>query len=237
MRVVFRYYPVMLALAGKKCVIVGGGSVAERKASALLESGAVVVVISPELTPLLTKLADQGQLTILNRSYERGDIAGAFLVYAASGDRGVNEAVCQEAEEDGALVNAADDPDGSSFIVPAVMNRGNLQIAVSTSGASPGTAVAIKEELEQRYGEEYDLILQFLSEVRAALMASCTDQRLRRRLLQETAGWDVLTLVREGGFDAFRGRVLERASAAPEDLARLMWDGLMPGFNSENEME
>lgn len=142
-------YPVFIELHHRACVVVGGGSVAERKVQALLEAGADVTVVSPAITPVLQELARTGALQHVNRDREDGDLEGSFLVVAATGDAAVNRAVSAEARERNMLVNVVDVPELCNFFVPAVCRRGDLQIAVSTSGRAPALARAIGRRLEK----------------------------------------------------------------------------------------
>lgn len=160
------YYPVFLSLQGKRCVVVGGGAVAERKVMSLLECGGAVLVISPRVVKGLRLLAEQGKLRLLERSYRHGDLKGAKLAIAATNNADVNAAVAGEAQKRGILVNVVDDPVQSDFIVPSSLRRGELVIAVSTSGESPALARKIRTELEKRFDPEYAQLVALVSEVR-----------------------------------------------------------------------
>src|SRR5262245_52762647 len=128
------YYPVVLKLAGRHAVVVGGGEVAEHKAHSLLESGARVTIVSPEINPGLRRLAAAGSLSILAREYESKDIQGAFLVIAATDNPAVQETVWRDAQSSRVLVNTVDEPDRCDFIMPSVIRRDDLIVSVSTSG-------------------------------------------------------------------------------------------------------
>ena len=149
-------YPMFVNVAGRRCVVVGGGGVAARKARGLLEHGAEVVVVSPGVRPEL----EAAGVEILRRPYETGDLEGAFLAFAATDSRGVNAAVSLEAEERGIPVNVADKPSEGDFALPATLRRGGLQVAVSTGGASPTLARRIKEELEPAFAAEWAGIVE-----------------------------------------------------------------------------
>src|SRR5581483_10147284 len=155
-----RYYPVLLDLAGRPCVVVGGGAVAEGKVPPLVAAGARVTVIAPALTPALAAQQRAGRFTHLARAYRPGDLAGAFLVIGATGDPEVNRAVHAEATERGALINVVDDPPHCGFILPSVLRRGDLVVAVSTSGSAPALAVRLRERLERELGDEYARFLE-----------------------------------------------------------------------------
>jgi len=161
------YYPIFLNIRGKRCVVVGGGQVARRKVRALLESGADVEVISPELCRELDKLAGSGQIRVLRRAYQPGDLAGATIAIAASSERSVNLAVAREARKKGVLLNVVDDRDTSDFIAPAYLRRGEVTVAISTSGTSPALARKIRIRLEKVISEEYAALTRLVGEVRA----------------------------------------------------------------------
>ncbi len=147
-------HPIFLDLDGQPVTVVGGGAVAERKVETLLESGARVTVVSPEVTGHLAALAADGRVTLVRRAYQPGDLAGCRLAYAATSDSGVNRAVRDEARDAGVWLNAIDQPDLCEFITPAIVRRGDLTIAVSTNGRAPGMARQIRERLEAEYGPD-----------------------------------------------------------------------------------
>jgi precorrin-2 dehydrogenase / sirohydrochlorin ferrochelatase len=151
-------YPIFLDLSGRRCVVVGGGQVANRKARKLLQARAEVVVISPEIRPELESVASE----VHRRPYEAGDLEGAYLAFAATDAREVNAAVALEAKERDIPVNVADGPSGGDFALPSVLRRGRLQVAVSTGGASPTLARRIKGELEETFGPEWAGIVEEL---------------------------------------------------------------------------
>jgi len=161
------YYPVSLNISGRKCVVVGGGQVALRKAKALLEHGADVEVISPELCPQLVKLSESGEIGILAREYQSGDLKEAFVAIAATDDSEVNQQMVTEARKDAVLVSVVDDAENSDFIAPSYLRRGEVTIAVSTSGRSPALARKIRTRLEKELGDEYASLTRLISEVRA----------------------------------------------------------------------
>ena len=161
------YYPVFLNINGKKCVVVGGGQVALRKVKTLLEHGAVVEVVSPNLGSELSQLAESGQIRLLQRSYRAGDLQDAVIVIAATNDRNTNLEVAKEARKRGVLVNVVDDAESSDFIAPSYLRRGDVTIAVSTGGRSPALARKIRTRLEKDFGDEYAALALLLDEVRA----------------------------------------------------------------------
>jgi siroheme synthase-like protein len=164
-------YPIFVELEGRPCLVVGGGAVAEGKVNGLLAASADVTVVSPALTPALMGAAREGRIHHHRRAYRDGDLAGFTLAFAATGERDVNAAVAAEGERLGVWVNAADDPAHCDFILPSVLRRGALTVAVSTGGASPALARAVREDLERHLGEEYAALVDVAGEVRRALRA------------------------------------------------------------------
>ena len=142
------FYPVFLNLTGRRCVIIGGGQIAEGKISKLLDSGAKIIVISPDATQGIRGFAERGQIEFDLRKYQEGDLQGAFLVIAATNDRVVNQEIFEEAEKQGILLNAVDDMPRCSFIAPSIVEKGPVTVAISTGGASPALARKLRENME-----------------------------------------------------------------------------------------
>ena len=159
-----RTHPVFLCLDGCRCVVVGGGPVAAAKAAALLRAGARVTVVAPDLPQALA-----GSVRHVAREYRPGDLRGAVLAYAVVDDDETIVRLRAEAERERVLLNVSDRPEACTFLAPAVVERGGLQIAVGTGGASPGLAAALRRELEERFGPEYASLVAILEAVRAAL--------------------------------------------------------------------
>src|SRR5580700_2916446 len=165
------YIPIFLDVTGRECVVVGGGEVAARKVESILEAGAHVTVVSPSLSPPMKAIVAQEQVTHIARDYQRGDIRGCVLVYAATDDPKLHRELAAEARTLGIPINIADEPALCSFIAPAVVKRGALQIAISTGGASPAFAARIRRELEDRFGAEYARTLDLMRAARRRLHA------------------------------------------------------------------
>jgi siroheme synthase-like protein len=160
-------YPVALDLQGRDCLVVGGGPVAEGKVKGLLEAGARVTIVSPLVTERLREWIGQGRCRHAAREYRPRDVAGQTVVLVATGDARVTARVHRDARRAGALVNAADDPGRCDFYLPAVLRRGRLVVAVSTGGASPTVARAVRDELERLVPESYGALLEVVASVRA----------------------------------------------------------------------
>ena len=201
-----RYYPICLDLRGRRCMVVSGGAVAVRKAHSLLECGAQVTVISPDLLPALADSARLGSITHLPRPYQRGDLESAWLCIAATDDPKTNEAVYAEATERGLLVNVVDDPDRCNFIVPAVVRRGSVAVAVSTGGAGPALAKRLRQELEQSIGPEYGELAELMAELRQEVKMWFPSPSDRQAAWQRVLDSGALELLRQGQKDAARER-------------------------------
>lgn len=161
-----RFYPVMLRLSDRPVLVVGGGKVAARKATGLLEAGARVTVVSPRFVPAFDRLVDAAALTVIQRPYAPEDLVGMALVVAATDDRNVNAHVRADARRHGVLVGVADDPEWSDFLVPAVVRRGDLVLAISTSGRSPGLAGQLRRELDHLVPDDWELLVRLLGRAR-----------------------------------------------------------------------
>jgi precorrin-2 dehydrogenase/sirohydrochlorin ferrochelatase len=192
------YLPIFVDARGRHCVVIGGGEIAERKTRSLIEAGAEVTVVSPSLTAGLAALAKRNTIRHFARTYRPGDLEGVFLAYEASGEVETECAAAAEARERGALINVADMPDLCSFIAPAVIKRGGLQIAVSTGGASPAFARKIREELQDRFGPEYGLMIDLLAAARQWLQAREDDLDARTRLLTALVRSDLCECLHRG---------------------------------------
>ncbi len=202
-----RYYPVFLDIAGKPVVVIGGGEVALRKVESLLDAGARVTVVSPTLHPELQSLATEGRVEHVAREYKPGDLEGCSLAFVGTDDRSVNAAVSGEGRQRGVWVNAVDDIPNCDFIVPGIVCRGDLIVAVSTSARSPAMARKMREQLEEFVTEEHVLMLDLAAEVRRELRD--------REVMVEPDVWnaaldaEVKRLLGEGRRDEAKQRLLK----------------------------
>jgi len=197
------YYPVFLDLRGKRCVVIGGGPLAAQKALGLVQAEASVEVYAPEVVPELL----ESPVAVFRRPYRKGDLAGARLAIDAGGDPLVTAVARREADEQGVLLNVVDVPAACDFIAPAVVKRGPLQVAISTSGESPFLASALRRRLETELGEEWRELVELVGEVRRDLRrrrVPVVDQtRIYGRLLDSS----ILDLLREGAVAAARREI------------------------------
>jgi precorrin-2 dehydrogenase/sirohydrochlorin ferrochelatase len=195
-------YPVNLIVAGRRCVVVGGGRIAARKAEGLLACGAVVHVIAPRVGPEVRALDG---VTWEERSYQQGEVGGYQLAVTATGNTTVDGAVFADGEAAGIWVNSADDPARCSFTLPAVVRRGPVVLTVSTGGHSPALAVWLKERLAADVGPEYEVLAALLSEERDAVRAGggSTEDVDWRSALDS----DMLDLIRSGHLQQAKERL------------------------------
>ncbi len=181
------YIPIFLDVTGRECVVVGGGEVAARKVESLVEAGARVTVVSPRLSPALAAIVANGSVTHIARDYQPGDMRGCVVGYAATDDPKLHREVVAEGRALGIPVNIVDVPELCTFIAPAVVKRGDLQIAISTGGASPAFAARLRRNLEDQFGTEYALTLEVLRAARQRLHAGEIDPAERMRRLKDLA--------------------------------------------------
>lgn len=208
------YYPVFLDLSGKKVVVVGGGKVAQRKIETLLEYGAVIYVISKDLTPELQERVKNGNIMFLAHEFEEGYIEDAFLVIIATNDKMLNQRVSTLAKERNILVNTVDRPEECNFIVPSIVKRGDLLIAVSTSGKSPTLAKRIKEKLIDQFGKEYGDFLNMMGRIRKEVLLKDISEGERGRIFHELVDSSMLDLIKRQDF-ASVATELERMLKSP----------------------
>jgi siroheme synthase-like protein len=199
-------YPILLRLKGRRCVVVGGGKVAARKVKGLLECGAKVKVIAPELTPELARLAKNEKLQYIGRAYRPTDIKGAFLVIGATDSEATNRRIWAEAEKQGMLVNIVDRPELCSFTLPARINRGPVTVAISTGGASPALARRLREVLEEIIGPEFGKLALLLQSLREEVNESYATEAKRRQAWNRMLDSEVLSLLRQGKLKEAKAR-------------------------------
>jgi precorrin-2 dehydrogenase/sirohydrochlorin ferrochelatase len=217
------YYPIFLDLKGKKAVVVGGGMVAQRKIETLMEHGAEVHVISRALTPDLNRQVKTGRVKLLGEEFLETQLDGAFMVIAATDDTGLNRRVSQAAQERGLLVNAVDQPDDCNFIVPSNLKRGDLRIAVSTSGKSPALARKVREDLERHFGREYELFLNLMGRMRKEILARGQSQKSNSQIFRELIDSSILKAIGRGAWDEAASALSDiiKIAYTPEEVRKL----------------
>jgi siroheme synthase-like protein len=205
------YYPVFLNLSGRNCVVAGGGHVALRKVTTLLQHGAAITVISPCLCKGLRELHGEGKILVRHRAYQAGDLEGAYIAIIATGNRTVNLHASLEARCNRIPVNVVDDPGLSDFIVPAIVRRGSVSIAVSTAGKSPALARKIRIMLEGKLDNEYAELALLVEGVRRE--AKRLKLKISGKRWQEAIDLDyMLGLIKQGKSEKARDVLLERLS-------------------------
>jgi precorrin-2 dehydrogenase/sirohydrochlorin ferrochelatase len=208
-----RFYPILVDLQGKRALVVGGGKVAQRKIETLLEHGASVRVVARDLTPPLEELRRGKKVEYLGVEFSDAFLEGAFFVFSATDDASLNRRVSRAAQQRGLLVNAVDQPADCNFIVPSVLSRGDLLVAVSTSGKSPAFARKVRLELERHFGEEYGLFLNLMGSLRKEILALGLSQDQNKDAFEALVHSDLLETIRDKNWDLaceIIGKVLGR---------------------------
>jgi precorrin-2 dehydrogenase/sirohydrochlorin ferrochelatase len=221
------YYPMMLDVRGRPAVVVGGDRVAAEKAAALRASGAHVTVIAPDFCDELQEQGRQGQITLRQKAYEPGDLAGAFVIIAATSDPQLVEAIWAETREGGQLVNIVDVPARCSFIMPSILRRGQLTIAVSTEGASPSLAKRIRQRLEEYFPHAYGTYLRLAATARTHLRRSSLSYERRDDFFSDFFASDILARLEAGderGATATTAALLRRYGVAVPAAALMNFD-------------
>ncbi|MGB5984048.1 MAG: bifunctional precorrin-2 dehydrogenase/sirohydrochlorin ferrochelatase [Desulfobacterales bacterium] len=217
-----RYYPVNLDISGRACLVVGGGAVATRKVLRLLQCGARVSVVSPEFTPTLEERAKGGELVLLRRGYRSEDLAEMFLVIGATNDEALNRRIHRDAEARGQLCNIADRPKVCNFILPAIVSRGDLVLAISTAGKSPALAKKLRRELADQIGPEYGPLLDLMGAVRRKLLAREHAPEEHKPLFEALLKRGLAALVAQGDIAAIDALLADVLGPG------FTWDAFMP---------
>jgi len=216
------YLPVFLDVTRRPVLVVGGGPVAERKLIALLDAEADVTLVSPRVTDMLSQLAAEGRIRHLRRECSLDDVDGQALVYACAGNRSLDEQLAGRARALGIPINIADDPELCTFIAPSVIRRGDLQIAVSTSGASPALARRFRKQLEREFGEEYAAALELMRAARVWLKERERDGAIRARKLERLACSNLILAIARGDIEAANEIIIDTVGVDIESIC--------PGF-------
>jgi precorrin-2 dehydrogenase/sirohydrochlorin ferrochelatase len=208
-----RYFPLVLKLENQLCLVVGGSAVAERKTLSLLKSGAKVKLVSKEVTPRLHRLSKEGLISYRQGEYQPADLAGVFLVIGATGCRATNQKLAEDCRARNLLVSIVDIPEDGNFFMPAVLTRGSLQIAVSTSGKSPLLARKIRQELGKKYGPAYGELADLLGAMRSSTKQEIKDQRARHAFFARLLDREVMRLMQKGFWKEAKERIEKNVSA------------------------
>lgn len=211
------YYPILLELEGKRALVVGGGKVAQRKVETLLEFGASIYIVSKELTSKLKKLLENGTIRLVGEEFREKHLDDVFLVTVATDDRQLNHKIGKSARERGLLVNTVDQPADCNFIVPSIVRRGDLLIAISTSGKSPALAKQIREQLEGQFGGEYEAFLILMGWLRNEVLARGLSHEENRQIFHEIVESDLLEAISEDDWEK-AGSTLSRILPSNIDI-------------------
>ena len=206
-------YPINLDLTGQACLVLGGGSVAERKVRRLLDEGAVVTVIAPALTPALQILAEEHQLSWQRRTYQPGDETTFFLIICATDDEAVSQAVSTAAKAQGKLLNVCDVPDLCNFTLPSIVRQGDLQLTISTNGKAPAFSRWLRKHLGQHFDERYGRWMAELAAIRKEGQALLATSRDRQAFWRQALTDDVMDLVENNEIDAASSLLRKRLAA------------------------
>ncbi len=210
-----RFLPIGLSVEDRPCVVVGGGSVAARRVGALLDAGAKVTVIAPEVRPEIERALHEWYGELIRERYSPENLEGAYLVIAATDNAEVNASVMQEARSRGILCSDTATADSGDFIVPSIIRRGDLVITVTTGGASPALSSQIRDELEAQYGPEYLGLLVLLAEARNLAKAQIPERARRQRALRAIAeDSSILEMMRSGRMEEAREKALSWISSS-----------------------
>ena len=193
-----RYYPIQMDIRNRACLVVGGGPVGTRKVTTLLKCGARVTVVSPEASNRLEKLARAGKIVLERRRYRSSDLAGKVLVMGATDDEALNHRISREAQAEGVPCNIADRPEACSFILPSIVERGDLVITVSTSGKSPALAKSLRRRLEKQFGDEYAQLLKLMGAIRRDLLSREHAPEAHKPLFEALIEADLVEMIRDG---------------------------------------
>jgi len=218
-----RYYPVHLDIQNRNCLVVGGGGVGTRKVVTLLDCGANVTVISPVVSKQLRDFAMSGLIKLKEQSYQSGDLEGMFLVIGATDDEELNRQISRDADQLNTLCNIADRPEVCNFILPAIVQREDLVITISTSGKSPALAKKLRKTLEYQFGKEYGIFLKLLGAVRKRLLSQTHEPEAHKHLFEQLIAANLIVMIREEKTDAINALLLETLGEGYnfEELMRL----------------
>lgn len=192
------FYPAFLNLNGRRVVVAGGGKIAEHKVRLLVDCGAEVMVVSPCVTPHLESMAISKAITLQRRLFETGDCAGAFMVISATDDSSLHKTIWEEAKKAGAIVNTVDEAELCDFITPAIIQEGDVTVAISTNAKSPGLAGYLRQKLSGLIGPEYGELLNLLAEIRPEIRQRVSEVERRKEIHYRIIESGVLPLLASG---------------------------------------
>ena len=192
-----KYYPIFLDVRNRHCLVVGGGSVGVRKTLTLLDCGAEVTVVSPKISRKLTELSKKEPLIIEKRPFKFSDLKDKFLVIGATDNQELNQQIHAESERLDILCNIADQPEACNFILPSIVKKGDLVIAISTSGKSPAFAKKLRKDLEKQLGSEYAVFLELMGAIRKKLLAKDHEPEVHKPIFEELINRGLIEMIKD----------------------------------------
>jgi precorrin-2 dehydrogenase/sirohydrochlorin ferrochelatase len=210
-----QYFPIFLDIKNRNCLVVGGGDVGTRKVEKLLECGASVTVVSIDTTEKLKRLFEDRHIALIERAYRPSDLESRFLVIGATNDERLNRQLSMDAEKHNLLCNIADRPKACNFILPAIVQQGDLVLAISTSGKSPAFAKKVRKDLEKQFGEAYAVFLDLMGAIRSRLLREKHAPEQHKPLFQKIIQSDIISWIQDRQY---------------EEIDRLLLDVLGPGY-------
>jgi precorrin-2 dehydrogenase/sirohydrochlorin ferrochelatase len=210
-----QYYPIFLDIKGRNCLVVGGGDVGTRKVEMLLKCGALVTVVSMDATETLKRLFEKHRITLVTRAYRSSDLNSRFLVIGATNDERLNQQLSMDAEKRNLLCNIADRPAACNFILPSIVQQGDLVLAISTSGKSPAFAKTLRKDLQKQFGKAYAIFLDLMGAIRCRLLLQKHAPEQHKPLFQEIIRSDIISWIEHRQF---------------KEIDRLLFDVLGPGY-------
>lgn len=223
-----RYYPVNLDIRNRNCLVVGGGDVGTRKVMTLLDCGAMVIVVSPAVTEKIEELSNKGLIKLERRGFKPTDLDQMFLVIGATDNPELNRRIHAGAERLGMLCNIADRPEVCNFILPAIVNRGDLIIAISTSGKSPAFAKTMRKDLEKKFGTEYAEFLTLMGGIRTKLLSEDHEPEAHKHVFENLINGDLVNLIKHRDIAAINSLLFEILGEG------YMFDELMANQSTSN---
>ena len=204
-----RYYPIYLDIRDRNCLVVGGGSVGSRKVETLLDCGAKVTVVSIDAGETLKKLSDRGVIQMKERAFQSADLDNMFLVIGATDNEALNFEIYAAARRRGVLCNIADRPEACNFVLPSIVNRGDLIIAISTSGKSPAFAKKLRKQLETQFGNEYAEFLNLMGAIRKKLLSKDHEPEAHKHLFERLIERDLVQLLKNADIENVNALLLD----------------------------
>jgi precorrin-2 dehydrogenase len=204
-----QYYPIFLDIKGRNCLVVGGGDVGTRKVDMLLKCGASVTVVSTDATEKLARLSKEQRITLIIRGYTSSDLDDRFLVIGATNNEPLNQQISRDAEKRNLLCNIADRPSVCNFILPAIVEQGDLVLAVSTSGKSPAFAKKLRQDLENQFDEAYAVFLDLMGAIRNRLLKQKHAPEEHKPLFKQIIESDIITWIQNRQFEAIDALLLD----------------------------